>query len=66
MIELEVVSIDKKNGTAECRYIYNDALIELYKKETGAKVIRKHNVGRFILKYLTEATDFNSTTPVLG
>lgn len=48
------------DGTIECAYKYDQEFINFYKKETGAQVVRKSNVGKFIVKMLTELVD---TTP---
>jgi hypothetical protein len=61
MLRLEVVNIDKKSATAECRFDYDEEFVEFYKKETGAKRVLKSNVGKFIQRYLSEATN---STPI--
>lgn len=51
---------ENSDGTAEYSFDYDDAFIAYYKKETGAKIVRKSNVGKFILKLITQI-DSNST-----
>jgi hypothetical protein len=57
MIKLKVVQVDKKTGEAICEFDYDQDFINFYKKETGAKTVRKNNVGKFIVGMLSRACE---------
>ena len=59
MIRLELVK-ENNDGSADYIFDYDAEFESFYKKQTGAKVVRKQNVGKFILRLLEEATH---TTP---
>jgi hypothetical protein len=54
MLKLIPISKDKEGKTYECKYEYDEEFVEFYKKETGATVVRKGNVGKFIEKLFEE------------
>lgn len=56
MLNLKIVRVND-DGTADCEFIYDKSLVELYQKETGAKTARKNDIGKFIVKYLTKNID---------
>ena len=57
MLKLKVIEIDKKTGEAVCEFDYDQEFINFYKKETGAKTVRKNNVGKFIVGMLSRACE---------
>lgn len=60
MIKL-VLAQEYGDGFADYSFEYSDEFIAYYKQETGAKIVRKANVGKFIQKLITQA--FNEPTP---
>ena len=57
MLKLKVVEINKKTSEAVCEFDYDQEFVNFYKKETGAKVVRKNNVGKFIVSMLGRACE---------
>lgn len=53
MLKLVIKKIE--NGVAECEYHYDKEFEKLYAKETGATIVHKANVGKFIVRSLTKA-----------
>ena len=53
MLNLTPVSKDKDQNYI-CRFSYDEEFLNFYKKETGAKTIRKSNVGKFIEKWFAK------------
>lgn len=52
---LKLVPISKNSdNTYSLEFSYDQNFIEFYKQKTGAKVIRKANVGKFIQKWFKE------------
>lgn len=68
MLKLKVVQIDENTGEAICEFYYDQEFINFYKKETEAKVVRKNNVGKFIVGMLSRAHEnppnISPTTPI--
>ena len=56
MLSLKQVQ-EFKDGSASYEFDYDESFVEYYKKETGAQVVRKANVGKFIRKMLVKAFD---------
>lgn len=64
MLKLKVVEIDNKTGEAICEFDYDQEFINFYKKETGAKTVRKNNVGKFIVEMFGRACgDLKNISP---
>jgi len=54
MLKIIPISKDQENQTYECKYEYDEEFIQYYKQQTGATVVRKANVGKFIEKLFEE------------
>ena len=62
MIRLELLK-ENSDGSADYTFEYDEEFIKFYKEQTGAQVVRKANVGKFIIKLLEESL---GTTPKNG